>query len=98
MDDYGEETFYWPSLHSVRHKPLDADLVDNYDKNFLFDHGAHMTLMVFLQDGGGRRRSESAYKRRAVRRQERANEKKRTKTGSKKSMHLPRRLSHAHPR
>ena len=75
MDDFGADTFSWPSLPTVRHKPLNADLMDNYQHCFNFAHGGHMTLLVFLEEGGSRRRSESALRRRAKKQEATQNEK-----------------------
>ena len=75
MNDFGWATFNWPSLPNVRHKPLDADLMDNHEYCFNFKHGGHMTICVFLEQGGSRRRSESALRRRATKAEARENEK-----------------------
>ena len=75
MDHYGKATFSWEELAEVRQKPLEPDIMDNWDDNYFQGHGAHMTLMVFVQ-GPPRRRSQEGWSRRAERSRKRKADRK----------------------
>ena len=56
-------------------EPLEPDIMDNFDGNYFQGHGAHMTLMVFVQ-GPWRRRSPESCNRRAERARKRKADRK----------------------
>ena len=62
MDEFGRETFDWPPLHTVRHKPL-----QDSDRYFLGANG-HMPLLVFICDPAGGQRSDFRIRERKLKR------------------------------
>ena len=58
MDEFGRETFDWPPLHTLRHKPLQAKIVDNNSDRFFLGANGHMPLQVFIHDPKGEQRSD----------------------------------------
>ena len=59
----------------MRQKPLEPDIQDNWEHNYFQGHGAHMTLMVFVQGTRGRRSPEAISRRADNRRQRKADKK-----------------------
>ena len=57
VDEFGRETFDWPPLHTLRHKPLQAKIVDNNSDRFFLGANGHMPLLVFICDPAGEQRS-----------------------------------------
>ena len=66
MDEYGRETFDWPPLHTLRHKPLQRRTVDNNTGHFFLGANGHMPLQVFITDPKGEQRSEKRKIQRGI--------------------------------
>merc|ERR1712185_699547 len=66
MDEFGRETFDWPPLHTLRHKPLQAKIVDNNSDRFFLGANGHMPLLVFIHDPKGEQRSRNKKMERGI--------------------------------
>ena len=66
MDEYGRGTFDWPAPHTLRHKPLQAKIVDNNSDRFFLGANGHMPLLVFICDPAGGQRSDFRIRERKL--------------------------------